>query len=342
MAYSFERRKETPMPNVKSRWLRTFEMFFILLLLLSIFVNVVMSAEYPIKFIRLVTPFPPGGGSDNVARIIAAKLSDRLGKQVIVDNRGGAGGTIGASVAASSAPDGYTLFLAAASYVINNCTYAKLPYDPAKAFVPVAKFVEGMNVLSVYPGLSVNSVKELIALAKKQPGKLMYSAAGVGSFGHLAAELFMMMANIDVLAVQFKGAGPGLIDTMGGHTQIRLGSIVETLPHLQSGRLKPLGVGGRKRSLILPDIPTIDEAGVPGYDANTWWGILVPTGTPQAIVDKLNKEIGVILASGETKKTFFSQGVEVDYMGPVEFATFLSAETVKWGAVVKRVGVRAE
>jgi tripartite-type tricarboxylate transporter receptor subunit TctC len=330
------------MTKAKSKQFRTLGMLFVLPLLLAIFVNVVMAAEYPTKPIRLVTPFPPGGGSDNVARIIAAKLSERLGKQVVVDNRGGAGGMIGAEVAAHSAPDGYSLFLAAASYVINNCTYARLPYDPAKAFVPVAKLVEGANVLSIYPGLPVNSVKELIVLAKKEPGKLMYSAAGVGSFGHLAAELFMMMAGIDVLAVQFKGAGPGLIDTIGGHTQIRLGSIIETLPHIQSGKLKPLGVGGKKRSSILPDIPTIAEAGVPGYDANTWWGILVPAGTPQAIVERLNKEIDVMMALDETKKTFFSQGVEVDYMGLAEFAKFLSAETIKWGAVVKKVGVRAE
>jgi tripartite-type tricarboxylate transporter receptor subunit TctC len=231
--------------------------------------------------------------------------------------------------------------IVAASYVINNCTYTNLPYDPAKAFVPIAKIGEGVNVLSVYPGLQVNSVKELIALAKKEPGKLMYSAAGVGSFGHLAAELFVMMAGIDVVAVQFKGAGPGLIDTIGGHTQIRLGSIIETLPYLQSGRLKPLGVGGKKRSSILPEVPTIAEAGVPGYDANTWWGIMAPVGTPQTIVERLAKEIEVITASEETKRTFISQGAEADYSGPAEFGRFVSAETAKWDAVVKKTGVRS-
>jgi tripartite-type tricarboxylate transporter receptor subunit TctC len=303
-------------------------------------VNFVRAAEYPTKPIRLIVPFPPGGSNDIVARIIAAKMSERLGKQMIVDNRGGAGGTMGTAVAATSAPDGYTLMIVAASYVINNCTYTNLPYDPAKAFVPVAKIGEGVNVLSVYPGLPVNSVKELIALAKKEPGKLMYSAAGVGSFGHLAAEHFVTMAGIDVVAVQFKGAGPGLIDTMGGHTQIRLGSIIETLPHLQSGKLRPLGVGGKKRSSILPEVPTIAEAGVPGYDANTWWGIMAPAGTPQTVIDRLSREIEVILATEDAKKTFISQGAEVDYLGPAEFGKFVIAETAKWDAVVKRTGVR--
>lgn len=329
---------------MSSNNLRPFKIIGMLLAFFSGFVvsvNVVTAAEYPVKPIRLVVPFPPGGSNDIVARVIAPKLAERLGKPVVVDNRGGAGGTIGTAVAANSAPDGYTLLIIAASYVINNCTYTNLPFDPAKAFIPIAKLGEGVNVLSVYRGLPVNSVKELIALAKKEPGKLLYSAAGVGSFGHLAAELFMMMAGIDVVAVQFKGAGPGLIDTIGGHSQIRLGSIIETLPHLQSGRLKPLGVGGKRRSSILPKVPTIAEAGVPGYDANTWWGILAPAGTPQAIVDRLNKEIEVIMASEETKKTFISQGAEVEYLGPVEFGKFVLAETAKWGAVVKKTGIRS-
>lgn len=330
------------MRNVKSTLFKLFGMLFALSLLFAFSAASAVAAAYPGKTIRLVIPFPPGGSNDIVGRVIASQLGEKLGKQVIVDNRGGAGGTIGTEIVANAPPDGHTLLIVSAAYPINTSTYARLPYDPVKSFVPVAKLGEGPNVLSIYPGLPVNSVKELIALAKKEPGKLFYSAAGVGSFQHLASELFVMMAGIDVVGVQFKGGGPAMIDTMGGHTQISLGSLIQNLPHIQSGKLKALGTGGRKRTSILPNIPTIAEAGVPGYEANNFWGILAPAGTPQAIIERLNKELAVILASAETQKTFLSQGAETDYVGPVEFGKFIAAETTKWAMVVKKAGVRME
>ena len=304
------------------------------------FMQIAAASEYPVKPIRLVVPMAPGGSIDIVGRIMAIKLSERLGNPVVVENRPGAGGTVGIATVATAKPDGYTLVQIAASYVINNAVYTKLPYDPAKSFVPVAKFGEGQSVYTVYPGLPVNSLKELIALAKKEPGKLNYSAAGVGSFGHLGAEYFMKTADIDVVAVQYKGAGPAMIDTVSGHIQITFGSIMQTLPHIRSGKLKPLATAGKKRSALLPDVPTVAEQGFPGFEASTWWGILAPAGTPQAVVDRLSREIEVIMASADTQKTFLDQGADPDYMGAAEFGTYLAAESDKWEMVVKKAGVR--
>ncbi len=296
---------------------------------------------YPSKPVRLIIPFPPGGSNDIVGRLIATQLTERLGKQVVVDNRGGAGGVLGSDIAAKSPPDGHTLLIVSAAYAFNPSLY-KLPFDPAKAFVPVAKLATGPNALAVYPGLPVNSVKDLIALAKEKPGKLLYAAAGVGSFQHMGSELFRIQAGINLVGVQFKGGGPAMIDVMGGHTQICIGSLIQILPHHRSGKLKVLGTGGSKRSAALPDVPTIAEAGVPGYEANNWWGILAPTGTPQTIVDRLHKELSVILTSAETQKQFTTQGAEVDEVGPAEFGRYIASETAKWARVVKEAGIKAE
>ena len=296
---------------------------------------------YPSKPVRLVIPFPPGGSNDIVGRLIGAKLTERLGKQVIVDNRGGAGGVIGSEQVAKSEPDGYTLLIVSAAYAFNPSLY-KLPFDLEKSFVPVAKLGSGPNSLVVHPGVPATSVKELIALAKKEPGKLVCASAGVGSFQHLGSELFRMMAGIDVMIVQFKGGGPAMIDQLGGHSQISLGSLIQTLPHIQSGKFRVLGTGGSKRSTILPNVPTIAEAGVPGYEATNWWGILAPAGTPQAVIDRLSKELSVILTSEDTKKMFLNEGAEVDHLAPAEFGQFISAEIAKWGRVVKEANIKVE
>jgi tripartite-type tricarboxylate transporter receptor subunit TctC len=296
---------------------------------------------YPTKPVRLIIPFPPGGSNDIVGRTIGAQLTERLGKQVIVDNRGGAGGVLGTEVAVKSPPDGYTLLLVSSAYAISPSLH-KLPYDPAKAIVPVAILATGPNALCVYPGLPVKSVKELIALAKEKPGQLNYAAAGVGSFQHLGSELFRIMAGVDVVGVQFKGGGPAMIDVVGGHSQVLIGSLIQALPHIRSGKLKVLAVGGSKRSPILPDVPTIAEAGVPGYEATNWWGIAAPAGTPPAIVERLHKELSVILAFAETQKRFLDEGAEVVHMSPAEFGTFIATETAKWARVVKEAGIKAE
>jgi tripartite-type tricarboxylate transporter receptor subunit TctC len=296
---------------------------------------------YPTKPVRLIIPFPPGGSNDIVGRTIGAQLSERLGKQVVVDNRGGAGGVLGIEVAVKSPADGYTLLLISSAYAIGPSLY-KLPYDPAKAIAPVAILATGPNALCVYPGLPVKSVKELVALAKEKPGQLNYAAAGVGSFQHLGSELFRIMAGVDIVGVQFKGGGPAMIDVVGGHTQVLVGSLIQALPHIRSGKLRVLGVGGSKRSPILADVPTIAEAGVPGYEANNWWGIAAPAGTPPAIVERLHKELSGILNGAEIQKRFLDEGAEVVHMSPAEFGTFIAAETVKWARVVKEAGIKAE
>jgi tripartite-type tricarboxylate transporter receptor subunit TctC len=336
-------RKEIPMSNRKSEQSRIFGILLTLCAAIVLFTAASAFAAdvYPSKPVRLVIPFPPGGSNDIVGRLIAAKLTERLGKQVIVDNRGGAGGVLGSEIVAKADPDGYTLLIVSAAYGFNPALY-KLPFDPLKAFIPVAKLGSGPNSLTVHPGVPAKTVKELIALAKQKPGQLINSCAGVGSFQHMGTELFKMMAGIDFKIVQFKGGGPAMVDQLGGHSHFSLGSLIQTLPHIQSGKFRILGTGGSKRSAILPDVPTIAEAGVPGYDVTNWWGILAPAGTPVPIIEKLNREINAVLTSDEVKKLFLKEGAEVDYMGPAEFGPFIAREITKWSKVVKEANIKVE
>jgi tripartite-type tricarboxylate transporter receptor subunit TctC len=297
--------------------------------------------DFPTKPVRLIIPFPPGGSNDVVGRIVATGLGERLGKQVLVDNRGGAGGVLGTEAAANAAPDGYTLLVISLAHTVNPGLY-KLKYDPIKSFVPVAMLGSGANVLCVHPSVPVNTLAELLALAKEKPGTLNYATAGSGSFQHMGSELFKLMAGIDIVHVPFRGGGPAMIDVVGGHSQIVLSSLIQTMPHIRSGKLKPLGTGGKERSPILPDVPTIAEAGVPGYEMANWWGIVAPAGTPQAIVDRLAKEIGVVLASPETQKVFSNEGAEVVQKTGAEFGAFIEAELAKWQRVVKEAKIKAD
>jgi tripartite-type tricarboxylate transporter receptor subunit TctC len=297
--------------------------------------------EYPSKPVRLIIPFPPGGSNDVVGRMIAMQLSERLGKQVVVDNRSGAGGVIGTEIAAKSPPDGYTLLIVSIAHAVNPWLY-KLNYDPIKAFAPVAILATGPNVLAVNPSLPVNSVAELVALAKQKPGELQYASAGVGSFQHLGGELFKLTAGVDFLHVPFKGGGPAMIDVIGGHTKIVFSSLVQTTPHLRSGKLKALATGGAERSSILPDVPTVKEAGVPDYEAVNWWGIVAPAGTPAAVIEKLRKEIAAVQESAETQKQFVNEGAAVMQMTLPQFADFMQSEMDKWGHVVKAGKIKAE
>lgn len=295
--------------------------------------------DYPNRPVRLIIPFPPGGSNDVVGRLVAKHLSDKLGQQVYVDNRGGAGGTIGTELASKAAPDGYTLLVISLAHAVNPWLY-KLPYDHAKAFAPVASFGRGTNVLAVNPELPVHSVKELIDLAKKKPGELQYASAGVGSFQHLGGELFKLMAGVDIVHVPFRGGGPAMIDVMGGHTKIVFSSLIQTTPHLKSGQLRALGTGGAERNPVLPDVPTIGET-VSGYEANNWWGMLVPAGTPPAIIDKLNKAVSAALDAPELRDAFAKEGAEVVKMTPAEFGAYIGKETEKWGRVVKEGHITA-
>jgi tripartite-type tricarboxylate transporter receptor subunit TctC len=331
------------MPSIKSVGLRVIRVWIVILAVLTIPLNVAAFAAdaYPSRPVRLIISFTPGGSTDIVARLIATKLSERLGKQVVPDNRGGAGGTLGTELVAKSEPDGYTLLFTSAAHAISPFFY-KVSYDPMKSFIPIAKMGSGPVVLTVYPGVPVNSVKELIALAKKQPGKLIFSSAGVGSFNHLGGELFKMMAGIDFKIVQFKSGGPAQIDTMGGHSHFSLGTLTQSLPHIQSGKLKALGFGGSVRSKLLPELPTISEAGVPGYEASQWWGLFAPAGTPAAVVDRLQKEITIILKSEDTRKMFETQGADAEMLDSVEFSKYITTEMEKWGQVIKSANIKIE
>ncbi len=302
----------------------------------------VTAQDYPTKPVRLIIPFPPGGSNDIVGRMIGQQLGDRLGKQFIVDNRGGAGGTIGTELAAKAPPDGHTLLIISVAYAFNTSMYSKLPYDPVKAFNPVAMPGTGPNALAVHPSVPAKNVKEFIALAKSKPGQLNYASAGVGSFQHLGSELFRIMAGINVVHVPFKGGGPAMIDVISGQTQFCTGSLIQLLTHYRSGKLKILGTGGAKRIAALPEVPTIAEAGVKGYEANNWWGILAPAGTPPEIVKKLHGELSAILKSAETQKRFSTEGAEAIEMSTEQFGKYIASETTKWSHVVKEAGIKSE
>jgi len=298
--------------------------------------------DYPSKPVRLIIPFPPGGSNDVVGRLIATHLGERLGKQVVVDNRGaGAGGVVGSEYALNQPHDGHTLLIISLAYSVNPWLY-KLPYDPLKAITPIAMFGSGSNVVVVHPSLPVNSVQELLALAKQKPGELRYASAGIGSFQHLGGELFKLMAGVNILHVPFKGGGPAMIDVVGGHNKIMFSSLVQTTPHIKAGKLRALGVGGLKRNAVLPDVPTVDEAGVPGYEAVNWWGIVAPAGVPPAIVERLHKEITAVQNSAEVKTVLEREGAQTMPMSTGEFAAYIDKDMKKWERVVKEGGIKAE
>ncbi len=316
----------------------TFLKAFALLLALAV---PAAAQDYPSKPLRLIIPFAPGGSVDIVARLAAQKLGDRLGKQVVAENRAGAGGMIGLELAIAAPPDGHTLVLVSLAHAVNPHVN-KLNYDTAKVLTFAASLGNGPSVLTVHPSVQANSVKELISLAKSKPGTLHFAHAGVGSFTHTASVLFSMMAGIDTVMVPFKGGGPAMIDVMGGHSQLLMNSYLASLPHVRSGKLKALGVSDTRRSNLLPGVPTIDKSGVPGYQAANWWGIAVPAGTPKPIVERLNKEINAALNSDEVKKIFDDQGAVPVPMSVAEFGKFYDDEVVKWGKVVKAADMKPQ
>ena len=324
------------MPTIRSLLLKTAGVLLAL-------TTAAAAQQYPTKPVRLIIPFPPGGSNDVVGRLIGAQLSERLGRQVIIDNRAGAGGVIGTEIAANAPKDGYTLLVVSIAHAVNPWLYdLKGRYDPIKSFTPVAILAAGPNVLVVNPSLPVNNVKDLIALAKKEPGKLGWASAGVGSFQHLGGALFEVQAGVKFLHVPFKGGGPAMIDVVGGHNKVMFSSLVQTTPQIQSGKLKALGVGGEKRSPILPDVPTIAEAGVPGYAAVNWWGIVAPAGVPQPIIDRLRKELEAVQDSKVVLDQFAKEGADVVKMSQAEFGTYMGTEMAKWEKVVKESGMKAQ
>jgi len=311
------------------------------LLLLCLFAGIAHAQPYPSKPVRLIIPFPPGGSNDIVGRMVATQLGERLGQSVIADNRGGAGGTIGTDMAAKSAPDGYTLLLISVAHAFNPAMYKKLPYDPEKSFAPIGLVAAGPVALMVNPSVPAHSVKELIDLIKANPGKLNYATAGIGSFQHLASELFKLQTGVDMVHVPYKGGGPAMMDTIGGQAQINMASLIQVIPHVKSGKLRLLATSGAKRSALFPDVPTVAET-VPGFEASTWQGIGAPKGTPAEIVDKLNKEINAALADPKIKDRLDNLGSIPTPLSPAAYAKLIADDTEKWGKVVRAANMKAE
>jgi len=296
---------------------------------------------YPSRSVRLLVPFPPGGSNDIMARYFAQYLTERLGQQFIVDNRGGAEGIIATEIAARARPDGHTLLFISAAHSVHGGTRAKLPYDAVNSFAWVGKLGYGPSALSVHPGVKVNSAKELIAYGRANPGKLTLTTSG--GFAYFASESFNYMSGMKMVTVVYKGGFPALMDVMGGQAQVNLGSLIQTLPFMgPSGRVRALATTGAKRAAAAPDLPTIAEAGVAGYEANNWWAVGAPAGTPPAIVNKLTMEMARYLKLPETLKRFAAEGVEADYLNPAELRKALPVEMAKWRNVAKMANIRVE
>jgi len=298
---------------------------------------------YPARPIRFVVAFPPGGGTDIIARSIAQKLAERLAQQVVVDNRPGAGGNIGTDIVAKSAPDGYTMLMGSAGpLAINASLFASMPFDPVRDLAPVTLAASTPNVLVVHPSLRAATVKELIALARTRPGEINFASSGHGTPAHLAGELFNSMAGVKLVHVPYKGAAPAPLNGTGGQVQLMFSTMPPALPHVKDGKLRALAVTSLKRSRATPDLPTVDEAALPGFEANTWHGVVLPAGTPPAIIARLNREIVAILHLHEVVERLSSQGAEPVGSTPEEFAAYIRSETVKWAKVVRESGAKAE
>ena len=301
-----------------------------------------MAQEYPTKPIRLIAPFAPGGPTDLFARLMGAKLGERLGQPVVVENRPGAGGSVGAEVAAKAAPDGYTIVLVSSSFAVNATLYPKLPFDPLKDFAPVTLLASAPYLLAVHAGIKASSVRELIALAKAHPGKLNYGSGGSGSGPHIVAELFKSAAGLDIVHIPYKGTGPLTTALVAGDVQLAFGNMFALMPHVKSARVRPMAVTGAARSPVLSEVPTVAESGLPGFEATGVHGLLAPAGTPRRIIDKLNGECVAILRSPEVRAQLASEGAEAIGNTPEQYAAHLANEVQKWGKLIRERGIRAD
>ncbi len=296
---------------------------------------------YPNKPVRLVLPFPPGGSVDTVGRIVAARLSQALGQQVIVDNRSGASGNIGTELVARAAPDGYTLLINTLPFVTNGFLYSRVPYDVVNDFAPISLLSSSSSMLAVHPSVPAHSVRDLLQLAKSRPGVLNYGAAGVGTNPHIAGELFNLLGKVNIVVVQFKGGGPSLIAAISGEIGVSLSGVAETMPYVEGKRLRALGVTSLKRYPGMPDLPTIAET-LPGYEFVTWHALLAPKGTPRATVVLLNEKVRQVMRAPEFSRQFEQRGFDVIASSPEELASHLKSELGKWGKVIKDRGMRAD
>jgi len=299
-----------------------------------------VAEDYPSKPVRLVVPFAPGGSSDSVARMIGGKLTESWGQQVIVDNRPGAFTTIGALFVAKSAPDGYTLFLANANHSVNPALRKSLPYDSLKDFITVARIANQTVVLMVHPSVPAKSVREFVQLAKSRPRELNFASPGIGTASHMTGVLFQAMTKINMLFVPYKGAGPSLIDLISGQVTVGASGLTSSVQYIDSMRLRALGVTTATRSKLKPEIPTIAESGVPGFEVTNWFGILVPAGTPKPIIDKIHQQVARIVENPTNEQLIFRLGLEPAAMSPREFDAFMRSEIEKWLRVVKEMGIK--
>jgi tripartite-type tricarboxylate transporter receptor subunit TctC len=312
---------------------------------LSLFLATVQAAaeNYPDRVVRIINPYPPGGSVDVMARILAQKLTDGLGQQVIVENRSGGGGNTGSDFVAKSEPDGYTLlFTAPGPLTVNQTLYSKLPFDPAKDFAPIALFATAPIVLIVNPGVPAKDVQELIALARKQPGKINFASAGIGTTNHLSGELFKSMAHIDIVHVPYRGAGPAMNDLIAGHVQMFFDLMPVVLPQIAAGHVRALANAGAKRPSALPDLPTVAEQGLPGFEASSWYGLVAPAKTPEPILAKLRDEVAKALEAPDMVARIRELGSEPGTAFGNDFAAFLAAETKKWAQVIRASGAKAD
>lgn len=303
----------------------------------------VFAQAYPVKPIRLMVPFPPGGSTDIVARIVAQKLGERIGQQIVVENRGGAGGTIGTEVVAKATPDGYTLAVASTStHVVAPSVYAKLGYDPAKDFAPISLIAVSPYLLVVNPKVEVKSLQEFVAFVKARPGQLNYASAGNGSTTHLAMEMLKSAAGLVITHVPYKGNGPAGTAVIAGEVQMLFGSLPAVLPHAKSGRVRPIAVGTPKRSPSLPDVPTVAESGFAGFDASLWLAIMAPAGAPAAVVDRLHREIVAVITSPDAVEALGKAGAEPVTSTPGELASMVRDGVQKYAKVIKEAGIKVE
>lgn len=301
--------------------------------------------DYPTKPLRLVVVYPPGGGIDLLARVMGPQFTASWGQPIVVDNRPGAGTTIGAAVAAKASPDGYTLLMTDVSYAITPSLYANLPYDPRKSFAPISLVNLVTDVLVVHPSLPATTVKELVAHVKAHPGKVLYASAGNGTLNHLAPEMLKAMAGIDLVHVPFKGAIAALTDVVAGRQQLYIGALASTVPHIRSGRVRAVAITGKKRSPMLPDLPTVAESGLRelrDYDVSAWYGLLAPAGTPRPIIQSIHQQVKLALQARDVQQQLAEQGSEPVGSTPGEFEAFIAVEMKKWGAAVKTAGAKVD
>ena len=311
-------------------------------LLLTCCATAATAADYPTKPVRLVVVYPPGGGIDLLARAMGQQMAESWGQPIVVDNRPGAGTTIGAAVVAKAPPDGYTLLMTDVSFAITPGLYSTLPYDAQKSFAPISLVNLVTDVLVVHPALPATTVKELVAYAKANPGKVLYASAGNGTLNHLAPEMLKAMAGIDLVHVPFKGAVAALTDVMSGRQQVYIGALVSTVPQIKAGRVRAIAITGKQRSALLPDLPTVAESGLPDYDVSAWYGILAPAGTPRPLIQAVHLQVTKALQSPGVRQQLVEQGSEAVGSTPEQFGAFIASEIKKWGAAVKAARAKVD